>query len=157
LFIYLNGRYLQVKGLTELFVAPHLKTYDICNKYICNSQNRNMGVVLKRSTQKASHFQQHVKLIFKSLFDEVFTFIKLQTKTLKKCGNVFPHPIKSVLGTSTTLLSLRITGTSSWNSHKTSNCALSRACDALNNIMCAKQGRMSFIFQRAVSSPSGND
>jgi len=47
-------------------------------------------------TKKSSHFQQHVKLIFKSVFNEVFIFITLQTKTEKvgarshapkKCGN----------------------------------------------------------------------
>jgi len=53
------------------------------------------GAVLKTEvyerTQKASHFQQHFKLILKSVFNEVFTFITLQTKTLIKRGNVFLH------------------------------------------------------------------
>jgi len=35
----------------------------------------------KERTQKTSHFQQRFKLIFKSVFNEVFTFITLQTKT----------------------------------------------------------------------------
>jgi len=53
------------------------------------------GVVLKKvwkRTWKTSSFQQHFKLIFESVFNDVglFTFIALQTKTLKKCGIVFP-------------------------------------------------------------------
>jgi len=43
-------------------------------------------------TQKADHFQQYFKLIFKSVFNEVLTFIALQMKTWKKCGNTFSHP-----------------------------------------------------------------
>ena len=54
----------------------------------CSAKKRS---VIKR-TWKTSHFQQHFKLIFKSGFNEVFTFIALQTKIWKKCGCVFlPH------------------------------------------------------------------
>jgi len=46
---------------------------------------------------KTTHFQQHLKLILKSVFNEVFTFISevftftsVQTKTCKSCENAVP-------------------------------------------------------------------
>ena len=54
---------------------------------------RVQGVVLKREvcerTWKTRHFEQDFRLIFKWIFNEVLTFIALQTKTWKKCGNAF--------------------------------------------------------------------
>jgi len=54
------------------------------------------GVELKKKcgerTQKTSHLQQHFNLSFKSVFNEVFTFIALQTKNMKKvCESVPTH------------------------------------------------------------------
>jgi len=52
------------------------------------------GAVLKievrKRTQETSHFQQYFKLIFKSVFNEVCTFITPHMKTWKKCANSFP-------------------------------------------------------------------
>jgi len=45
------------------------------------------GVVLKKEvrerTYKTSHFQQHCKLILNQYFNDVFTFIALQTENMK--------------------------------------------------------------------------
>jgi len=48
-----------------------------------------IGLQWKRSVgthQKSSRFQHHFKLILKSIFNKVFAFLALQTKTRKKCG-----------------------------------------------------------------------
>jgi len=43
--------------------------------------------------KKSSHFQQHFKLVLKSVLNEVFTFIALQTKTWETVGTPFPPTI----------------------------------------------------------------
>ena len=51
------------------------------------------GVGLKEkvwNAHKTSDFQQHFKLIFELVFNDVFTFIALQRKAWKKYGNMFP-------------------------------------------------------------------
>jgi len=52
----------------------------------CSAKIRSVG-----THANTSHFQQHVNLIFKSVFNEVFTFIALRTKTWTSVQEFLPH------------------------------------------------------------------
>jgi len=64
------------------------ETFDFFDYLFIKYDTLIQGLVIEKEVwkhnQKTSHFQQHIKLIFKSVFNEVFTFIALQTKIWKK-------------------------------------------------------------------------
>jgi len=60
-----------------------------------HNNSHNQGCSVKRSVgthqKKLAILNSTLTSIFKSVFNEVFTFFTLQTKTWNKCWNVFPR------------------------------------------------------------------